>query len=129
MKKGISLLLTFMILISCKKKEHSWLEEYQQTKCKWSNTEKLFKNDSLLASNKFGYKLTELNKKIKLIQEPYQDKIEAIQKQIEDVHEKHLEISRKFTDAQTQKYGHRSTPEYERKLDLNQQDENQKVSS
>lgn len=112
----IVFIASMMFLISCKNSSDNWLQEYQKTKCEWAELELLLHQDSLKIQSKYATDLQKLNDTIGKLKLPYEQKITAIKVNEVENQENYLKLYHKATDIQSQKYGHVSTPAYEKQI-------------
>jgi hypothetical protein len=127
MKKTILILFAITLVVSCSDNRESWLQEYKKTKCSWAETKANFEKDSIINSSNYIVKLVEIKTKIKEIEQPVHSEIEQLNYKIGQVNIKYLNKSRKISDEQERINGHNSTPEYENRMDQNDQDNNREV--
>lgn len=116
MEKSSSIFIIFFVFSSCKYKENSWLNNYKEIKCNYSEVEKFRSTDSLNTIRNLGNKLSEIEIEIREIDKPITDEIAKLENSRSKIVTKYLDVSNKITEIQTAKYGHNSTPEFEDKL-------------
>lgn len=127
MAKTASIFLIFFVFASCKYKENSWLNNYKEIKCKYAKIEGLRSNDSLNKISKLGKELSEIKIKISKISKPISDEIANLENSRSKIVVKYLNASNKISEIQTAKFGHNSTPEFEKKLADNEKEGNSKT--
>nr|WP_315172336.1 hypothetical protein [uncultured Flavobacterium sp.] len=120
MPKTTLLFLILFAFTSCKYKENSWLKNYKEIKCNYAKVEELRSNDSLKKISKIGKELSEIKLEISKIEKPITHEISKLENSKGEIVIKYLNASNKITQIQTDKYGHNSTPEFERKLAKNE---------
>jgi len=127
MPKKASIFLILFVFASCKYKENSWLNNYKEIKCKYSKIEELRRNDSLNKVNKLGKKLSEIETEISKIDKPIIEQITKLENLKSETVIEYLNKSNQITDQQTDKFGHNSTPEFEKKISQNEKEANSKT--
>jgi hypothetical protein len=127
MPKTTSIFLIFFVFAGCKYKENSWLNNYKEIKCKYAKIEELRSNDSINKINKLGKELSEIKIEISKINRPIAGEIAKLENSRSEIVIKYLNESNKISQIQTEKYGHNSTPEFERKLAENEREGNSKT--
>src|SRR6266853_670022 len=109
------LCLTFLILLfSCAKDQNEWLNRYAKYKCEYNN----LLEERTQTENKI---LARLSQKKDSIQNQLNTLFAAEIEKIKTLNAKLILIEKNYTkeyirlqDIQSAKYGHKSTPEYER---------------
>lgn len=127
MPKTTSIFLIFFVFVSCKYKENSWLNNYKEIKCKYAKIEELRSNDSLNKIRKLGKELSKIKIEISKINKPIADEIAKLENSRSKIVIKYLNASNKIVEIQTDKFGHNSTPEFEKKLADNEKTGNSKT--
>lgn len=133
MKKIISFLLTTSIIIilvlatSCKDNREIWIQEYKNTKCSLSEIESDFKKDSVVNSAKYIDTLAKIQAEIQKIEKPINSKINQLDFKIGQVNIKYLDESRRISEEQELSNGHKSTPQYENRLDQNDRNNSHEI--
>jgi hypothetical protein len=127
MKKTTFIFLTFFVFTSCKYKENSWLNNYKEIKCNYAKIEELRSNDSLNKISKLAKELSEIKLEISKIEKPINNEIAKLKNSRSEVVIESLNASNKITEIQTDKFGHKSTPEFEHKLAENEEKSNLKT--
>jgi hypothetical protein len=127
MKKTILISLTFLSLLSCKDNREPWLLEYQSTECTLFKLEEKISIDSLKTSQKFSVELSAIKNEIAKIEKPIESEIIQLNHKIGEINIKYLNESRKISEKHEQVYGHISTPEFEKKLQQNDENNNREV--
>lgn len=108
-------------LVACKSNQENWLQDYQKTKCNWLSLEEVVSKDTLKNIEKFSTQLTAINNEIEEINKPIQNSISLLNAEKEKTIQKYQDEYRKITDANSDIYGHISTPAYEKKVEQNTQ--------
>lgn len=127
MPKTTSIFLIFFVFAGCKYKENSWLNNYKEIKCKYAKIEELRSNDSLTKIRKLGKELSEIKIEINKIDKPIADEIAKLENSKNEIVIKYLNASNKITEIQTDKFGHNSTPAFEKELADNEKEGNSKT--
>lgn len=127
MPKTTSIFLIFFVFAGCKYKENSWLNNYKEIKCKYAKIEELRSNDSLNKINKLGKELSQIKTKISKIDKPIIEQVTNLENSRSEIVVEYLSKSNQITDEQTDKFGHNSTPEFEKKLSQNEKEANSKT--
>ena len=127
MPKTASIFLIFFVFASCKYKENSWLNNYKEIKCKYAKIEELRRNDSLNKINKLGKELAEIKTEISKIDKPIIEELANLENSRSEIVVEYLSKSNQIIDQQTDKFGHNSTPEFEKKLSQNEKEANSKT--
>lgn len=129
MSKLILIVLAFLLIISCKDNKEPWLQEYQNTKCTWAKNEAKFKADSIQNIGKLSVDLISIKKEIDKFSKPIQSEIIQLNHKIKEINIKYLNESHKISEMHEQIYGHISTPEFEKKLQQNDEKNESEVLS
>lgn len=119
MNKSIWILVTLLLAVSCIDNRKSWLQEYKKEKCTWVRTEEKVKLESIQSSRQLNKELITINQKISQIIKPIQSEIALLNHRINETNIKYLNKSRKISEAHEHIYGHISTPEFEKELEQN----------
>ncbi len=127
MNKFIWILVSLLLATSCIDNRKSWLQEYKKTKCTWVRTEEKLRQESIQSSIQLNLKLTTINSKINQIIKPIQSEIALLNHKINEINIKYLNKSRKISEVHEQIYGHISTPEFEKKLEQNDNNNNREI--
>lgn len=101
-------------MISCNKKQSVWISEYAKTKCKYQTEKEKLKTDSVKLIAPLNVEKENLQKELRNIAEPFQDKIDHLKEKINEAEIEYLSSYRKLTDEQNLKHGHVSTSDYEK---------------
>lgn len=127
MNKFFPIIIIFVLTTSCKDNREPWLKEYQNTKCSWAKKEAEFKADSIQSIKKWNVDLISIKKEIEEMSKPIQSEIALLNHKINEINIKYLNESSKISEAHEQIYGHISTPEFEKKLKQNDENNNREV--
>lgn len=127
MPKITSIILIFFVFASCKYKENSWLNNYKEITCNYKKIEELRSNDSLNKISKLGEKLSQIKTEISKIDKPIIEQITRLENSRSEIVVEYLSKSNQITDQQTDKFGHISTPEFEKKISENEKEANSKT--
>lgn len=127
MPKTTSMFLIFFVFASCKYKENTWLNNYKEIKCKYAKIEELRSNDSLNKINKLGKELSNIKTEISKIDKSIIEQVTNLENSRSEIVVEYLSKSNQITDQQTDKFGHNSTPEFEKKLADNEKEANSKI--
>ncbi|GGA87394.1 hypothetical protein GCM10008015_30060 [Flavobacterium palustre] len=119
MNKFIWILATLLLATSCIDNRKSWLQEYKKTKCAWLSTKEKVRLESIQNSRQLNPELISINQKITRIIKPIQSEIALLNHRINEINIKYLNKSRKISEAHEHIYGHISTPEFEKELEQN----------
>jgi hypothetical protein len=112
------LFLAWLIgLASCVNKEDQWLNQYKKTKCAYKTEYDKLKSDSLIHIEVLLPKKVNLQKELSEFKVMYESKIKRLETTIEKTEAEYLKLSKIARDKQNEKYGHISTPDYEKKLE------------
>lgn len=112
---------------SCKDDREPWLKEYQNAKCTWTKKEAEFKADSIKSIVRVSVDLISIKKEVDEISKPIQSEIALLNHKINQINIKYLNESRKISETHEQIYGHISTPEFEKKLKQNDENNSREV--
>jgi hypothetical protein len=127
MKKPILISFIFVLVTSCIDNREIWLQEYKSTKCSWDKVQADFKKDSITNSAKYSVQLEKIQTEIQKIEVPIHSEIELLNNKIGQINIKYLNESRKIYEEQERVSGHNANPEYERRLDENDKNNNREV--
>lgn len=127
MYKSILISLAFLLATSCIDNRATWLQEYQNTKCIWAKVEEKLELERIQSTRKLNIELIVLNREVDEIAKPIQSKIALLNHKINGINIKYLNESRKICEAHEQIHGHISTPEFEKKLKQNDENNNREV--
>lgn len=122
----------FLFIAGCnyqgvdKKKE--WIEQYAQTKCEWKQQEDALVSDSIRIISPMVNEREQLFKELEILSAPFNERIKVLQNEINDEQEFYSKEYRRLTDNHYEKYGHVSTPEYEKSLERIKQNRSDRVS-
>lgn len=118
MNKILIFAITIGLLNSCSDNDEkqNWLKNYQEVKCLWVNTENDFGKDTLQETHKLYEQYELINKKMETIKMPFSSKITALTTKIEVVNQKYQDEYRRITDAHNLIHGHKSTPQFDKKI-------------
>jgi hypothetical protein len=118
MNKFIVLTIIIGLLYSCSNNDEKqdWLRNYQEVKCLWVKTENDFGKDTLQETHKLYEQYKLINNKMEVIQMPFSSKMKALITKIEVVNQKYQDEYRRITDAHDLIHGHKSTPEFEKRI-------------
>lgn len=127
MNKFFPIIIVFVLTTSCKDNREPWLQEYLNTKCTWAKKEAEFKADSIQSVMRVSVDLISIKKEIEEISNPIQSEIALLNHNINKINIKYLNESSKISEAHEQIYGHISTPEFEKKLKQNDENNSREV--
>ena len=127
MRKSIWILVTLLLATSCIDNRKSWLQEYKKTKCTWAKTDEKVRLESIQNTRQLNLELITINQKINQIIKPIESEIAFLNHRINEINIKYLNDSRKISDVHEQNYGHISTPEFEKKLEQNDNNNNREI--
>lgn len=127
--KYFAFLFIPVILLSSCNRNQSWLKEYRAAKCSWQNAESALSKDTLQSNEKLHLRLAEIKTEIEKVQTPFQNRISAIERNIKQTRQRYFDEYNRMTDAHNQIYGHKSTPEYDRKVATNEAKKNTEVAT
>lgn len=127
MCKSIWILVTLLLATSCIDNRKSWLQEYKKTKCTWAKTDKKIRLETIQNTRQLNLELITINQKINQIIKPIESEIALLNHRINEINIKYLSRSRKISDVHEQNYGHISTPEFEKKLEQNDNNNNREI--
>lgn len=127
MRKSIWILVTLLLATSCIDNRKSWLQEYKKTKCTWAKTDEKVILETIQNTRQLNLELITINKKINQIIKPIESEIAFLNHRINEINIKYLNKSRKISDVHEQNYGHISTPEFEKKLEQNDINNNREI--
>lgn len=116
---GIYCLL--FVLYSCADKKEDWLQKYAQTKCAYQNEEDKINADSIAKISSLIAEMEKLQKQLTFITSPCDKRIKELNEEIQNAQKDYMKAYRIAEGKQSEKYGHRNTPAYEKeinKLDL-----------
>lgn len=117
------------MLTSCENKTENWLHDYAKTKCAYQQEEQIMQDDSVNQITPLALEKENLLQKLTLSSEPYNKSVEKLNKEIRDEGKNYMKNYRKVTDKHNEKYGHVSTPEYEKVIENLQIKRDTKISS
>lgn len=124
------LFIVFVIFImGCVNRKEQWIEHYAMAKCSWDKEEKALASDSVKLISPLVIEMERLKIARKEIAAPFNEIIKDLENQIKDEQKKDKKEFRKLTDAHYEKYGHVSTPEYEKSLIRIQNNSNNRIAS
>ena len=127
MRKSIWILVTVLLTTSCIDNRKSWLQEYKKTKCTWAKTDEKVRLESIQNTRQLNLELITINQKINQIIKPIESEIALLNHRINEINIKYLNKSRNISDVHEQNYGHISTPEFEKKMEQNDINNNREI--
>jgi hypothetical protein len=104
------------MFFSCTDKKINWLTHYSSTKCAYQTEMEKFKSDSAIQITPLLKECEELQKKLVVTRKPFETKIAEIEDKKTLVQKEYMKAYRKEEEKQSTKYGHVSTPAYEKKI-------------
>lgn len=112
------LAFSVLIIASCTNGETQWSEQFAHASCSLQQLNTKYKTDSIdriapIITKKLQYQI-ELQK----IKAPYETRIQNLEQKISEAESNYMVNYRKVTDKQSEQYGHNTTPTYERKIQL-----------
>jgi hypothetical protein len=128
MHKTVLIGFIIFLISSCQDHREIWLQDYKSTKCSWDKTQVNLKKDSIINSAKHIVKLAQIQTEIQKIVKPINSEIELLNHKIGQINIKYLNESRYISEEQ-ERVSHNSNPEYEKRLDENERNNNREVLS
>lgn len=117
------------MLTSCGNKTENWLNDYAKTKCAYQQEQQIMQGDSVRQISSLVLDKDKLLRELAQLSEPYNKRIEKLNAEIRDERNNYMKNYRKVTDKHNEKYGHVSTPEYEKVIENLQIKRETKISS
>ena len=109
-------ILSLTIFASCADKKEEWLKSYAQTKCAYSRETENIKADSVKTIAPLINEKTQLQDQLQKITAPFEERIKGFNEGLKEAQRDYMKEYRKAEEAQSERYGHRNTPAYEKKL-------------
>jgi DnaJ-domain-containing protein 1 len=122
-------IVVVLFIIGCVDRKEEWIEHYAMAKCSWQKEENALASDSVKFISPLVMEMEKLQSEKGKIAAPFNGKIKDLENQIKDEQKKYKKEYRKLTDAHNEKYGHVSTPEYEKALIKIQNNSNNRIAS
>jgi hypothetical protein len=116
------------VMTSCENKTENWLNDYAKTKCAYQQEQQMIQDDSVKLITPLTLKKENLLQELTLLSAPFHDRIELNNQKIEEELGVFGDEYRKKTDKHSAKYGHVSTPEYEKAIENLQIKRDTKIS-
>ena len=116
------------MLTSCGNKTENWLNDYAKTKCAYQQEQQMMQDDSVKQITPLTLKRENLLQELILLSTPFHNRIELNNQKIGEELRIFGEEYRKKTDKHSAKYGHVSTPEYEKAIENLQIKRDTKIS-
>ena len=116
------------VMTSCGNKTENWLNDYAKTKCAYQQEQQMIQDDSVKLITPLTLKKENLLQELTLLSAPFHDRIELNNQKIEEELGVFGDEYRKKTDKHSAKYGHVSTPEYEKAIENLQIKRDTKIS-
>ncbi len=110
--------LSVLLLASCSGTHESRLKEYQTCKCDLVLLKKQIDGEKKKALKSRYLEQLNLKKKLQAAREKYDRRLLALNEDKKAANNTFIKQYRKLTDAHSRIHGHRSTPDYELKVDL-----------
>lgn len=120
MRKFIWILVTLLLATSCIDNRKNWLQEYKKTKCTWAKTDEKVRLETIQNTRQLNLELITINQKVNQIIKPIESEIAFLNHRINEINIKYLNKSRNISEAHEHIYGHISTPEFEKELEQNE---------
>lgn len=107
----VLLLLTWT---SCSDKKEEWLKNYSETKCAYQTVQSKIKADSIEQIPPLLSEREKLNEELIAIKVPFEKKIDGLNENISEEQKEYMKSYRKAEGEQSARFGHTSSPAYER---------------
>lgn len=126
---SVTLIVALSVMLNgCGNKTENWLNDYAKITCSYQQEQQMMDNDSVKQITPLALEKENLLQKLTLSSEPYNKRVEKLNKEIRDEGKNYMKNYRKVTDKHNEKYGHVSTPEYERVIENLQIKRDTKIS-
>lgn len=112
----IEIFFLLFSLTSCVDKKEEWLQRYAQTKCAYQKEEERIKADSLKQIPSLIAEKKKLQDHLSSITAPFEKKVLELNEEIKETQREYMKAYRIAEGEQSVKFGHASTPEYDKKI-------------
>lgn len=128
-ESGWVVVVLSVILMGCQNKKENWLRDYAQTKFAYQQVQQTMNDDSVKQIASTVLEKEKCLHELALLSEQFNKAIEFLNQEIKQEQDKFVQAYRKTTDRHNEKYGHVSTPGYEKAIENLQKSRDSKILS
>lgn len=114
--KLVGIYILLFTITSCADKKEEWLQRYAQTKCAYQTEEDKIKADSTEQIPSLIAEREKLKEQLSTVTAPFKKKMNELNEGIKEAQSEYMKAYRIAEGKQSERYGHRNTPAYEKEI-------------